>query len=100
MSATPITILLAEDNPGDVYLVRLALQQSGLNFNLVEVSDGEEALLYLNALGGDDKASVPSFALLDLNLPRIDGKRVLERLKAIPKCAATQIIVLDRKSVV
>ena len=94
MSATPITILLAEDNPGDVYLVRLALQQSGLNFSLVEVSDGEEALQYLNALGGDDKASVPSFALLDLNLPRIDGKRVLERLKAIPKCAATQTIVL------
>lgn len=94
MNATPITILLAEDNPGDVYLVRLALQQSGLNYSLVEVSDGEEAMRYLNALSNDDTVPAPSFALLDLNLPRVDGKRVLERLKAIPKCFHTRAIVL------
>ena len=94
MNATPITILLAEDNPGDVYLVRLALEQSGLNYSLVEVSDGEEAMRYLNALSDDDTAPAPSFALLDLNLPRVDGKRVLERLKAIPKCFHTRAIVL------
>lgn len=94
MNNTPITILLAEDNPGDVYLVRLALKQSGLNFNLVEVSDGEQAIQYLNALGGDESAPAPSFVLLDLNLPRVNGKTVLEHLKSIPKCLGTRAIVL------
>jgi CheY-like chemotaxis protein len=94
MSDTPITILLAEDNPGDVYLVRLALQQTGLNFSLVEVSDGEKALQYLAGLDDDESAQGPFFVLLDLNLPRVDGKRVLERLKSIPKCSGTRTIVL------
>ncbi len=94
MNDNVITILLAEDNPGDVYLVRLALQQSGLQFNLVEVSDGEQAMQYLNALRDEDTAVAPSFVLLDLNLPRVDGKTVLARLKAIPKCFGTRAIVL------
>lgn len=94
MNDTPIIILLAEDNPGDVYLVRLALQQSGLNFSLVEVSDGAQAMQYLNALGDDDTAPAPSFVLLDLNLPRVNGKTVLERLKSIPKCLGTRAIVI------
>lgn len=94
MTDIPITILLAEDNPGDVYLVRLALKQSGLNVNLVEVSDGEQAMQYLDTLGGDGTSVAPSFVLLDLNLPRVDGKSVLERLKEIPKCLDTRTIVL------
>ena len=94
MSDAPLTILLAEDNPGDVYLVRLALEQSGLHFNLVEVSDGEQAVQYLIALQADESAPPPSFVLLDLNLPRVDGKTVLARLKTIPKCRGTRAIVL------
>lgn len=94
MNDVPITILLAEDNPGDVYLVRLALKQSGLNLNLVEVSDGEQAMQYLNALGSDEASPAPAFVLLDLNLPRVDGKSVLERLKRIPKCLGTRTIIL------
>ena len=94
MNDAPITILLAEDNPGDVYLVRLALKQSGLNLNLVEVSDGEQAMQYLNALSSDDSNPAPAFVLLDLNLPRVDGKSVLERLKKIPKCLGTRTIIL------
>ena len=94
MNDRTVTILLAEDNPGDVYLVRLALEQSGLKFSLVEVSDGEQAMEYLNALDCDDMAPAPSFVLLDLNLPRVDGKHVLERLKEIPKCLETRAIVL------
>jgi DNA-binding response OmpR family regulator len=94
MSDKPITILLAEDNPGDVYLVRLALQESGLDFSLVEVSDGEQALRYLDLLDGDPSAACPSIVLLDLNLPRFDGKRVLQRLKMIDKCSNTRTIVL------
>ena len=94
MSHAPITILLAEDNPGDVYLVRLALQETGLDFSLVEVGDGEQALRYLDELDGDPAACCPELVLLDLNLPRFDGKRVLERLKAIKKCSHTRTIVL------
>ena len=94
MNETPITILLAEDNPGDVYLVRLAMEQSGLHFHMVEVTDGEQAMQYLNALSSDETAPAPSFVLLDLNLPRVDGKHVLEQLKMIPKCLGTRTIVL------
>jgi len=94
MKNEPIRILLAEDNPGDVYLVRLALEQSGLDFTLVEVSDGEQAVQYLNGVGADETALAPAFVLLDLNLPRVDGKNVLEHLKTIPKCLETKAIVL------
>ncbi|MEO8130721.1 MAG: response regulator [Bryobacteraceae bacterium] len=94
MKSVPIQILLAEDNPGDVYLVRLALEQSGLNFALVEVTDGEQAVRYLNAVGEDDAALAPAIVLLDLNLPRVDGKNVLEHLRTIPKCLDTRAIVL------
>ncbi len=94
MNHAPITILLAEDNPGDVYLVRLALQQSGLHFKMVEVSDGEQAMQYLNAMRDDEAVPAPAFVLLDLNLPRVDGKTVLACLKTIPKCLGTRAIVL------
>lgn len=94
MTNTPIRILLAEDNPGDVYLVRLALEQSGLDFTLVEVTDGEQAVQYLNSVREDETAQAPAFVLLDLNLPRVDGKNVLEHLKTIPKCLQTRAIVL------
>jgi len=94
MSETSIAILLAEDNPGDAYLVRLALEQTGVNFTLKEVSDGEEAMRYLDLVEAGETAGSPSFVLLDLNLPRFDGKSILERLKSIPRCSTARTIVL------
>ncbi len=90
----PIDILLIEDNPGDVRLTQEAFSQSNLWVDLHVVVDGVEALDFLSHTGKFSKESRPDLILLDLNLPRKNGREVLEEIKSDPELRAIPIIVL------
>jgi CheY-like chemotaxis protein len=77
----PIEILLVEDNPGDARLTREALALSKVRNNLHHARDGEEAIAFLRREGRYGSAPTPDLVLLDLNLPRRDGREVLEDIK-------------------
>jgi len=90
-----ITILLAEDNPGDVFLVRRALEKNGLrDVELVVVEEGQAALRYIERVDADDSVFSPDLALLDLNLPRATGSRILTRIRQSRRCGAIPIIIV------
>ena len=90
----PITILLAEDNPGDVFLVRRAMEKNGLDVQLVVVEDGQSALRYIDSVDADPSVAPPSLALLDLNLPRANGNRILTRIRQSPRFKSIPIIIV------
>jgi len=77
----PIEILLVEDSPGDVRLTREAFQDVNQAVHLNVVADGVEAMAFLRLLGEHARAPRPDLILLDLNLPRMDGREVLARIK-------------------
>lgn len=85
-------ILLAEDNRADVYLVRKSFEEHGLVHDVRVVKDGEEAIRFLAGLGPETPC--PRLVLLDLNLPKITGHEVLERLRAHPNCGGVPVIVM------
>ena len=94
-------ILLVEDDPEDQELSRRALQRSKLHNDLFVVNDGEEALDYLYRRGKyeDPKSSPrPDLILLDLNMPKLDGRAVLERIKSDPKLKSIAVVVLTTSS--
>ncbi|MDQ3510677.1 MAG: response regulator [Pseudomonadota bacterium] len=90
-------ILLVEDNPDDVELTRLAFEESRIGNKLVVVSDGAAALDYLFARGKyseRDPTQLPSIVLLDLNLPKIDGREVLQAIRANESTRTLPVVVL------
>jgi CheY-like chemotaxis protein len=90
-------ILLVEDNPDDVELTRRAFARSNVANEIVNVSDGEEALAYLFATGMHaerDAALMPHVVLLDLNLPKINGLEVLRRMRADERTKRIPVVVL------
>jgi len=90
----PIDILLVEDNPGDARLAKEALKESKIHNQLSIVSDGEEALEFLYKKGKFHKAITPDLILLDLNLPKIDGRQVLERIKNDDNLKQIPVVIL------
>ena len=84
----PIEILLVEDNPGDVRLTQEALGEAKVRNNLAVARDGVEALAYLRRETPFEDAVRPDLVLLDLNLPRKDGREVLAEIKQDPEFAA------------
>lgn len=95
--AKPAVILLAEDDRGDQELTRRALEEGKIRNDLRVVEDGEEALAYLFRRGKyKDPATSPrpDLLLLDLNLPRVDGREVLERVRADSKLRRMAVVVL------
>jgi CheY-like chemotaxis protein len=89
-----VEILLIEDNPGDVRLTMEALDDGKFNNNLSVVEDGEEALAYLWKKGRYVKATRPDLILLDLNLPKKDGRQVLEEIKADNDLKRIPVVIL------
>ena len=90
-------ILLVEDNPDDVELTRIAFAEAKLANRLVVVSDGVEALDYLFARGTHDARDpddLPSIVLLDLNLPKVDGREVLQAIRASERTRSLPVVVL------
>ena len=90
----PIDILLVEDDPGDVLITKEALEHSKVTNSLNIVDDGEQALAYLRHEGDYADATRPDLILLDLNLPRRDGREVLAEVKADPDLRRIPIVVL------
>jgi len=89
-----ISVLLVEDDPGDVVLIREAFEHNKLYNTLHVVSDGVQALEYLRGEGEHAGAPRPDLVLLDLNLPRKDGREVLAEVKADPDLRTIPIVVL------
>jgi len=90
----PVEILLAEDNPGDVVLTKKALEQGKLANNLHVVEDGVEAMEYLRQEGEYADAVRPDLILLDLNMPRKDGKEVLADINEEDGLSRIPVVVL------
>jgi len=90
----PVVILLVEDNPGDVLLTKTALEQNKLDNQLHVVVDGEEAMAFLRREGDYADAPQPDLVLLDLNLPRKDGREVLAEIKTDPELSTIPVVVM------
>ena len=90
----PIEILLVEDNPGDVRLTIEGLKESKVRNNLHVARDGVEAMAFLRRDGAQVDAVRPDLILLDLNLPRMDGREVLLEIKSDPKLKTIPVVVL------
>jgi CheY-like chemotaxis protein len=91
----PRYVVLAEDNPADVTLVREAFREHGVDCVLRVIPDGEQLLSYIDGLKADSKISCPDLLLLDLSLPKYDGWHVLEYLRSSDRCAETPVIVMS-----
>ena len=92
--AVPIEVLLVEDDPGDVLMTREAFTDNKVRNRLTVVSDGEEALSYLRREGPYADAVRPDLILLDLNLPRRDGREVLAEIKGDEALHSIPVVVL------
>jgi CheY-like chemotaxis protein len=93
-SYEPIDVLLVEDDAGDVLLIREAFEHNKVHNNLEVVSDGVEAIAYLRREGEHADAPRPDLVLLDLNLPRKDGREVLAEVKEDPDLRRIPVVVL------
>lgn len=90
----PIEILLVEDNPGDIRLTREVLQEQKIRNNLHTVENGVEAMDFLRREGKFTDAPRPGLVLLDLNLPKKDGREVLAEIKQDPKLKNLPVVIL------
>ena len=90
----PVEILLVEDNPGDVRLTTEALSEAKVRNRLAVARDGVEALQYLRREPPFENAARPDIILLDLNMPRMDGREVLQEIKKDASLAAIPVVVL------
>jgi two-component system response regulator len=94
INAKPVEVLLVEDNPGDVRLTREALKDSKVLNKLHVVEDGEAALAFLRQEGAYANAPRPDLILLDLNMPRKDGREVLSIIKADENLKQIPVVIL------
>ena len=92
--AVPIDILLVEDDPSDVLLTKRSLKEVKLHNSLSVVKDGVEALQYLRGEGEFSGASRPDLILLDLNMPRMDGRELLQNLKSDANLSQIPVVIL------
>ncbi len=93
-SQNDIDVLLVEDDPGDVLMTREAFADNKVTNRLSVVSDGVSALEYLRKEGEYANATTPDLILLDLNLPRMDGREVLSALKQDERLRSIPVVVL------
>ncbi|GGO19259.1 MULTISPECIES: response regulator [Micromonospora] len=93
-SPQPVRILVVDDDPGDVLMIEEALADSDVDKIIDVVSDGEEAMEFLRAEGRHEQARRPDVILLDLNMPRMDGRQVLGAVKQDEDLRTIPIVVL------
>ena len=94
VSGRPIDVLLVEDDPGDELMTREAFEDNKIGNTLHVVRDGEEALDFLYRRGEYENAPRPDLILLDLNLPKYDGRQVLEQVKSDDDLTDIPVVVL------
>ncbi len=93
-SRNAINILLVEDNEGDIILTLEALSEVGLDKYVSVVKDGEQAMIYLKKSIADSTNNFPNMILLDINLPKVDGKQVLSYIKSTDELKHIPVIML------
>jgi CheY-like chemotaxis protein len=93
-----IEVLLVEDDPGDELMTREAFEDNKIRNRLHVVRDGEEALDFLYHRGAHADAPPADLILLDLNLPKYDGRQILERIKSDPGLAHVPVVILTTSS--
>jgi chemotaxis family two-component system response regulator Rcp1 len=93
-----VRIVVVEDNPSDVFLVKEALRVRGLKADLQVIEDGEDAISLISQLDEDITVTCPDLMLLDLNLPKKDGFAVLKRLRGSERCPRVPVIVMTSSS--
>ena len=98
MNVVPIDILLVEDSPSDVLLTREALRDARIANDLSVARNGEEALDYLRQEGEHVGKPRPDIVILDLNLPRMDGREVLREIKGDDSLKRIPVIILTTSS--
>jgi len=86
-------ILVVEDNLADVFLIREAIKASGVNAKVHVVNNGEDAIRFFDSADRDDSSPLPGLVILDINLPKVRGKEVLERLRQSRRCRDASVIV-------
>ncbi len=94
MNGVPFNIILVEDAEPDVLLVREALEQSGLDFELLVFDDGEQGVDFVDSMDRDSSRARPHLFLLDLNLPKKTGGQILERVRQSPTCGQIPVVIL------
>ena len=94
-----LRILLVEDDPADVALIENAVAACGLPTELHQVGDGEEAMAFLNRTGAHTNAPRPDLIILDLNMPRMNGREVLSAVKSNDQLKAIPIVVFTTSGV-
>ncbi len=94
INSMPIQVLLVEDSPGDVRLTQEAFREANITIQLHVATDGVEAMEFLKHEGHHADAPRPDLILLDLNLPRMDGREVLALVKADPKLKSIPTVIL------
>ena len=92
--AEPIQVLLVEDSPGDVRLTREAFKDAKVHITLHVASDGTEAMAFLRREGTYAQVPRPDLILLDLNLPKKDGREVLKEIKETPALKSIPVVIL------
>jgi CheY-like chemotaxis protein len=90
-----VQVLLVEDNQGDVLLTREAFINWKIKNSIVTLKDGEEALRYLNREYPFTNVSTPDLVILDINLPKIDGKEVLKSIKSCPALKQLPVVIFS-----
>jgi two-component system response regulator len=95
----PMRIMLVEDNPGDVELLRMSLDRGEFPYVMNVFSDGAEAIAGIRQLNNvEDGTTLPSVIVLDLNLPKYDGLEVLSEVRSYPKLAEIPVTILTSSS--
>ncbi len=88
-------ILLAEDNPADARLVRKALEEHGVEGEILVIADGERAIEFIQGLDSDRSVACPDLAIIDLNLPKRPGREVLECMRRSDRCRRVPVVILS-----
>lgn len=94
MVEEPLDVLVVEDNPGDVRLIKTGFAESGVEHSITHVSDGEKAFEYLYQRNGNEFDATPDLTMLDLNVPKVTGRDVLKRMNGDPDLASIPVLVL------
>ena len=89
-----LCLLLVEDSPADVYLVREAMRREGLKVHWDIADDGEWAIRMIDEVDSNASSPCPDVLLLDLNVPRCTGDEVLERIRKSPRLANTPVVIM------
>ena len=95
MSNGKTQLLLIEDNPADVELVEEALAEAALDCGLSVMRDGQQAIDYIEHIETEPACRFPDLILLDLNLPKVSGEEVLNRMRSSRKCKAAKVLIIS-----